>query len=118
MKISKEQAWNLAQELGKTPPYKGYVLDLGGGLVLSHAKNDDYIIIDFPVTREKVAEFERENRQFIESLPQPDPAPLLARIRQQFFEGPPAQIALESLIRLEKAGKLKDALAHWRKEEK
>lgn len=110
MKISKKQAWELAQELGKTPPYKGYALDLGGGLVLSHTKRGEYIVIDFPVTPEKVEQFERENRQFIESLPLPDPAPLLARIRKQFSEPSNAQLALESIMRLEKAGRLNEVI--------
>lgn len=86
MKLTNNQAWKLAQEFGKAPPYKGYALDLGGGLVLTHTKKGEYIVLDFPVTVEKVEAFERENRAFIDSLPTPDPTNLLARIRHQFFE--------------------------------
>lgn len=91
MKINDNQAWKLAKQFGKTPPYRGYAIDLGGGLVLSHTKKGDYLIIDFPVTAEKVAKFEADNREFIDSLPEPDPLPLLARIRKQFFAPPSEQ---------------------------
>lgn len=86
MKVSANIAFKIAKTFGKSPPYRGYALDLGGGLVLSHTPKGEYWIIDFPVTPEKVAAFEKENREFIESLPQPDPAPLMAKIRSQFFK--------------------------------
>lgn len=87
MKLTQKQAWALAQEYGKAPPYRGYALDLGGGLVLTHTKSGKYIVLDFPITPEKVQAFEKENKEFIDSLPQLDSTPLIARIRHSFFEG-------------------------------
>lgn len=80
MIITANKAWQLARKKKRNPPYEGYAMDLDDGRVLL-CKFHRYYLIEFPTTEEQVRKFEEENKELIASLPEPDTAKFLARLK-------------------------------------
>jgi hypothetical protein len=80
VRLTFNAAWYLCEKFNKPMPNRGYGRDLTDELFLVATKHGKYVLIDFPVTPEKVA-FAANNEKLIKRAPTSDPVKLLALIR-------------------------------------
>ena len=54
-RITDQKAWDLAGNLLKCPPYRGYALDLGNNQLLSHFPDGHYYLVTLKTTNQDKA---------------------------------------------------------------